>query len=249
MGKRKSRKKKEIGPVERQQSNSVSKLRQTNEWGRVVLLVEPYGPFRDTLRKSPDLVLEQNPLLAGERPQNLFLLQADPKGKKLQEPKCRLRLMTDGYNAITELKSKLKQGRSVDAVVIDNRPINGDICHNTVDAEGNSKRPTYATVEWFLDLLEKAIVESNTSVKTLTVIPIYNAEWETKSINQDIAKFRESYKKDGTLPHLVISKPQSKISLYTNFNEVLMRTLRKVETTRKWLDATIDEERRKSKGM
>jgi hypothetical protein len=201
MSKRKPRKKKEIKPSEIQRSDSVSRLRLTDRWRHVALLVEPHEPFRKTL--------------------NNYIVPNET---------CRIRIMTDGFNAITELGDDLKKGRSVDAVVIDSKP------------------GAHMGVEYFLDSLEREMIRVNTSVKTITVIPLYNAEWEIKRINDDIRKFMEIRKKEGRLPRLVISAPTNKCGkygMYNHFTDMLKRTLSKLEGTRIALEAQIEAAQRK----
>jgi hypothetical protein len=209
MSKRKPKKEREIKPSEVQRSDTVSRLRLTDGWKHVALLVEPSEPLRKTVA---NLVIPNQT--------------------------CRIRLMADGLNAITELCADLKKGRSVDAVIIDSKPIS--------DRKGIS-------VEYFLDSLEREMIRANTSVKTITVIPLYNFEWETKCISNDIHAFMESRRKEGRPPRLVVSKPIYKFGTYgmysrydeNQFTNILKKTLNNVEGARIALEAQIEAAQRK----
>lgn len=126
--------------------------------------------------------------------------------------KCRIRLFMDGYDAITALEDSLQKGRSVDAVIIDRWPS--------------------MSVGDFLDMLEKAMIRVNTVVKTMTVIPLYNADYEIKEINRRIEAFRTAHDKAGSVPRLVVSRPKNKYKMYVYFTNVVRRTLREVEAAR-----------------
>ena len=128
------------------------------------------------------------------------------------EKKCSVWAMANGFDAITVLEDNLRKGRSVDAVIVDNRPS--------------------MSVSDFLDMLAKTMIQTETVVKTITVIPVYNAECEIKKINSEIDRFNDACSKNGVAPRLVISRPKNKYRLYCQFADTVKRALREVEATR-----------------
>ena len=130
--------------------------------------------------------------------------------------RCRILAMGNGFDAITVLEDNLQKGRSFDAVVIDRRPSMG--------------------MKDFLDMLEKTMIQVNTVVRTITVIPVCNAEWEVRKVNAEIDIYNQEHERTRTVPRLVISRPKDKYALYSHFSNVIERTLRGLAASRMQLE-------------
>jgi len=133
-----------------------------------------------------------------------------------EQGRCHILAMGNGFDAITVLEDNLRKGRSFDAVVIDKRPSVG--------------------VKDFLDMLEKTMIQVNTVVRTIVVIPVCDAEWQTKGVSDEIERFHEAHRKARTVPRLMVSRPKDKYKLYSHFPDVIERVLRGLAASRMQLE-------------